>query len=117
MKGLSREQRTAVLACLVEGNSILSTRRMTGVAKGTVLKLLAQAGEAAVEYMDREVRGITARRVQDDAIWSFVYSKQKNVPADRQGEYGVGDIWTWTTPSFRRFTACRQTRTGATPRC
>jgi IS1 family transposase len=96
MKRLSRERRTAVLACLVEGSSIRSTCRMTGVAKATVLKLLAQAGEAAVEYLDREVRGTTARRVQCDEIWSFVGCKEKNIPAQRQGEPGIGDVWTWT---------------------
>jgi hypothetical protein len=34
--------------------------------------------------------------VQCDEIWSFVYAKQKNVPVDMQGQFGVGDVSTWT---------------------
>lgn len=96
MNRISRERRAAVIHALVEGNSILATCRMTGTAKGTVLSLLADAGTACLEYQDRELRGLTARRIQCDEIWSFIYAKQKNVPFARQGEYGVGDIWTWT---------------------
>jgi IS1 family transposase len=42
------------------------------------------------------VRGVACKRVQVDEIWSFVRMKQKNVPAERKGEFGVGDVWTWT---------------------
>lgn len=95
MNRLSREQRARVVACLIEGNSIRATSRLTGAAVSTVLALLAQAGEACSEHMDREFRGLTARRIQCDEIWSFVYAKEKNVPADRKGEPGVGDVWTF----------------------
>ena len=96
MKRLSREQRTRVIACLVEGNSIRSTCRLTGVAKATAMKLLEQAGEACLEYQDRELRDLTTRRVQADEIWSFVGAKEKNVPDAHKGEFGWGDVWTWT---------------------
>lgn len=95
MNRLSREQRARVIACLIEGNSIRATSRLTGAAVSTVLTLLAHAGEACSEHMDRECRGLTSRRLQLDEAWSFVYAKEKNVPAARQGEPGVGDVWTW----------------------
>lgn len=96
MNRTSRERRIQILTALVEGNSIASTCRMVGVAKNTVLRLLADAGFACFDYQDRELHGLTSRRVQCDEIWAFVHAKAKNVPADRKGEWGIGDVWTWT---------------------
>jgi IS1 family transposase len=96
MNKLNTAKRAAVLSALVEGNSIHSTVRLTGVAKGTVLKLVKDAGEACARYLYDNVRNVTAQRVQCDEIWSFVGMKEKNVPEARKGEKGVGDVWTWT---------------------
>ena len=96
MNRLSTAQRKRVVACLVEGSSIRSTCRMTGVAKNTVVKLLVDLGTACSIHMDRSLRDLTCERVQVDEIWSFVYSKAKNVPDEHRGEFGYGDVWTWT---------------------
>lgn len=96
MNCLSTADRVRVVSCLVEGNSIRATVRMTGVAKNTVSKLLSDLGAACAKYHDENVRGVAAKRVQCDEIWSFVYSKQKNVPEEKRGTFGVGDVWTWT---------------------
>lgn len=96
MNQLDTAKRAAVLSALVEGNSIRSTVRMTGVAKNTITKLLVDAGTACAVYLHDHVRNVTATRVQCDEIWSFVGMKEKQVPADRKGEKGVGDVWTWT---------------------
>lgn len=96
MNKLSRQKRVQVLAALVEGNSIRSTVRMTGVAKNTVVKLLADIGLVCAKYQDKVLRNITCKRVQCDEIWSFCYAKQKNVPEDKKGKFGFGDVWTWT---------------------
>lgn len=96
MNKLTNAKRAAVVAALVEGNSIRSTVRMTGVAKNTVVKLLADLGAACAKFHDETVRNVNAKRVQCDEIWSFVYAKAKNVPAEKRGEFGVGDVWTWT---------------------
>ncbi len=96
MNKLNTAKRAAVLSALVEGNSIRSTVRMTGVAKGTVLKLVRDAGEACARYLHENVRNVTAQRVQCDEIWSFVGMKAKNVPDERKDEKGIGDVWTWT---------------------
>jgi len=69
---------------------------MTGVAKNTVVKLLADLGQACWEYQDEAMHDLPCRRIQCDEIWSFVYAKAKNVPAEHQGELGYGDVWTWT---------------------
>ncbi len=65
------------------------------VSKNTIVKLLEDAGEACALYLHDHVRNVTAKRVQCDEIWSFVGMKEKNVPAERKGEKGVGDVWTW----------------------
>ncbi|MGH7867638.1 MAG: IS1 family transposase [Candidatus Dormibacteraceae bacterium] len=96
MNRLSAERRARVLSALVEGNSIRATCRMTGVAKGTVMTLLADAGAACMEHQDANLRNLPCRRIECDEIWSFVYAKAKNVPESHRGEFGYGDIWTWT---------------------
>lgn len=96
MNRLSTEKRAQVLRCLVEGNSIRSTTRITGVAKNTVVKLLVDAGKACAEYQDKTFRNLTCKRIQCDEIWSFCYAKKKNVPKKYRGQFGYGDVWTWT---------------------
>src|SRR5437868_5961098 len=93
MNKLSTADRVRVVDALVEGMSIRATVRMTGVAKNTIVKLLADLGEACKRYHDEHVRNLKTKRVQSDEIWSFVGSKQKNVPADKQKEFGRGDVW------------------------
>jgi IS1 family transposase len=97
MNKLDNKKREQVIAALVEGNSIRATVRMTGVAKNTIVKLLADVGEACLEYQDKAFRNLTCKRIQCDEIWSFVGAKAKNVPAERQGEFGFGDLWTWVS--------------------
>jgi IS1 family transposase len=95
MNKLSREKQVQVIAALVEGNSISSTVRMTGVHKTTILKLLAALGSACADYQDRTLRNLDCRRLQCDEIWQFCYAKEKNVPAEKKGQFGFGDVWTW----------------------
>src|SRR6266567_8578938 len=94
MNRLSNEKRKQVIACLVEGNSIRATVRMTGVAKNTVAKLLVDIGRACSEYQDKALRSLNCKRIQCDEIWSFVGCKEKNVDIDN-ADKGWGDIWTW----------------------
>src|SRR4030042_296428 len=96
MNKLSPERRAQVIKALVEGNSIRPTCRITGTAKGTVLRLLAEVGEACAKYQDEHLRNLTCRRIQCDEIWSFCYAKEKNVPQEVRGTFGYGDVWTWT---------------------
>ena len=96
MNRLSREQRIRTVAALVEGNSLRATARMVGVARNTVTSLLVDLGYVCSAYQDRVMRGLSCKRLQADEIWSFCYSKQKNIPAKKQGQFGYGDVWTWT---------------------
>jgi len=95
MNKLNNDKRVAVITALVEGCSVRATSRMTGVAKGTILRLLAEVGTACAEYQNATLRNIPAKRVQVDEIWSFVGCKQKNVTAERAEREIAGDVWTF----------------------
>lgn len=94
MNRLTNEDRCRVLACLVEGNSIRATVRITGIAKKTVQRLGVELGEACEKFADKVFRNLTCERIQCDEIWSFCYAKDRNVPADLR-HTGAGDVWTW----------------------
>jgi IS1 family transposase len=96
MNSLNTTTRTRIVAALVEGVSLSSIVRMTGVAKTTILRLLRDVGTACAQFHDEQVRNLATERVQCDEVWSFCSMKQKNVPADLQDTIGIGSIWTWT---------------------
>jgi IS1 family transposase len=94
---LSTAQRVAVVKTLVEGNSVRSTVRLTGVAKNTIQKLVLELGAAVAGYMDETLRNLPCKRIQCDEIWSFIAAKQKNVTAEMRAKNpSAGDVWTWT---------------------
>jgi len=96
MNQLSNEERAQIIRCLVEGNSIRSTRRITGFGRNTITRLLVALGEATSGYQDRTLRNLPSTRIECDEIWSFCYAKAKNVPEKHRGDWGYGDVWTWT---------------------
>jgi IS1 family transposase len=96
MNRMDTARRAQVVRCLIEGCSINSTVRMTGVSKVTILKLLVELGAACAEYMDVTMRDLPCELIQADETWAFCFAKQKNVKAKHfeNGGY-AGDIWTW----------------------
>jgi IS1 family transposase len=96
MNRLSTEKRGQIIGALVEGNSIRATCRMTGAAKNTVTKLLVDVGQAAADYQDAHFQLLPCDVIEADEIWSYCYSKQKNVPEQFKGTPGYGDVWTFT---------------------
>ncbi|MBI4267476.1 MAG: IS1 family transposase [Chloroflexi bacterium] len=96
MNKLSLERKAKVIKVLCEGNSIRATARITDTAINTVVKLLREIGTACLEYQDKVMRDLPLKKLQCDEIWSFVYSKEKNIPEDKQGQFGYGDVWTFT---------------------
>jgi IS1 family transposase len=73
-----------------------SISRVCDVSINTVSKLLVDAGKACAAFHDEKVRGVKARRVRVDEIWSFTAAKQKNVATMKKPVGGAGDTWTWT---------------------
>jgi IS1 family transposase len=82
---------------LCEGSSMRSVSRLADVSINTVSKLLVDAGRLCAAFHDDQVKGVKARRVQVDEIWSFTYAKKKNVTRKiAENVEGAGDTWTWT---------------------
>ena len=81
---------------LIEGMSLRATSRLADVSINTVTKLLVDIGITSADYQDRTLRNLTCQKVQCDEIWAFCYAKEKNVPAEKKGQFGYGDVWTWT---------------------
>lgn len=96
MNRMPLAKRAQILGFLVEGMSLRSASRLADCSINTVTNLLVDVGAACAEYQDRALRNLPCKRIQCDEIWSFVGAKQKNVPDDRKGEFGIGDVWTWT---------------------
>lgn len=94
MNRLSLQDRARILSCLVEGNSLRATTRMVGCSINTVTKLLVDLGTACAIYQNEMLRDLPCKRIQADEIWSFCYSKEKNVSPENEG-LGHGDVWTW----------------------
>ena len=78
MHHLTPQQRARIIACLVEGNSMRATQRMTGFAKMTVERVLREAGDACAKLLDDRMRNLTCTQIQCDEIWAFVGCKEKN---------------------------------------
>lgn len=88
MNKLSTEKHTQVIRCLVDGNSIGATVRITGVAKNTVTKLLVDIGHACESYQDKTLRDLPCTKLQVDEIWAFCHAKEKNVAPEHEGILG-----------------------------
>jgi len=95
------------LHCLLEGCSIRSTERLTGLNRNTIMRLLLIAGERSARLMDERMRGVNARYLQVDEIWTFVGKKRRIV---REGDAPeMGDQWIYVAidaetkliPAFR----------------
>jgi IS1 family transposase len=96
MNKLPMSKRVQILSMLCEGSSMRSISRVVDVSINTVAKVLFDAGPVAMEMHHELVRGVKAKRIQCDEVWSFCYAKQKNVPTAKRPPEGAGDVWTWT---------------------
>lgn len=94
MNKLSMDKQTAVISALVEGVSIRSIERMTGVHRDTIMRLMVRVGDGCQRIMDEKMRNLPCKHLQLDEIWCYVGKKQRHVKAsDDPG--AVGDFYTW----------------------
>lgn len=87
---LSEEKALSVLHHLVEGCSIRSTERITGVEKRTILALLVKIGQKCESLLDEKIQNISVKNVQCDEIWGYVGMKEKT--KNRQGRDDENDL-------------------------
>jgi len=94
MNTLKPEKQAAVLSALVEGNSIRSIERMTGIHRDTIMRLMVRVGTACEKVLDEQMRGLPCTDIQVDEIWCYVGKKQRNV-GDWYESWFRGNFWTW----------------------
>lgn len=95
MNRLTIAKRAQILHALVEGSSLRAASRLADASINTVYKLLINAGEACLAYQDQAFRNLPCKRLQLDEIWSFIYTKQRNVMLAKAAPEAAGDVWTW----------------------
>src|SRR5436190_23980856 len=85
-------RRTQIINCLVEGNSIRSTERMTDTHRDTIMRLLVKVGTGCAALANDQMRDLNCRRIQCDEIWSYVGKKQMRLQVgdnrQRLGNHG-----------------------------
>lgn len=74
---IPQEKAVLALQLLLEGNSISSTARITGLDKNTIMKALVLAGERCEKVLGRLIVNVPVKDVQCDEIWSFIGKKEK----------------------------------------
>ncbi len=83
MNTLKREKQLVVISALLEGSSVRSIERMTGVHRDTILRLMNRVGDGCQRLLDARMRALPSKLIQVDEVWTFVQKKQKFVsPAD-----------------------------------
>jgi hypothetical protein len=87
---------------LVEGNTLRSTARLSGVHRTTIMNLMVEFGRRCKTFMDARLRGLTLEHVEVDRIWTFVANKQGPLtPEDKATCHDIGKS-TCGRPSTRK---------------
>lgn len=88
---IRQDRAVLALQLLLEGNSLRSTQRITGLDVNTIMTLLVKAGERCQTLMDTRLRGLKIKHLELDEIWTYVGKKRRNV---REGDSPeLGDQW------------------------
>ncbi len=91
MNVLREDKQVAVISALVEGNSIRSVERMTGVHRDTIMRLLIRVGEGCLGLLDETMRGLSCRSLQVDEIWCYVGKHQRRLTYEERFRPDMGD--------------------------
>jgi IS1 family transposase len=91
------DENKAVLALqlLVEGNSVRSTERITGIDRNTILRLLVLAGERCERLMQDRIQNVQVEHLELDEVWTYVGCHQKRVKHDDENPAQRGDQYTF----------------------
>lgn len=92
---LNEDKALLCLTLLLEGNSLRSIERITGVEMHTLLALLRLAGERCEQLMARRIKGVAVKDVEADEIWGFVRFKNRHKLYKEITDPHVGDAYTW----------------------
>ena len=93
---LADDKALSVLSHLIEGCSIRTTERLTGVHRDTIMRLLLMAGAKCEAMMEKRIHGLKVSDVQCDEVWSYVGMKNKTKTRKGETSDELGDAWTFT---------------------
>jgi IS1 family transposase len=96
MNQIPFKKRRQIIHLMVEGNSVRGIARLVDGSPVTVLRQLALAGLACAEFHDEHVKGVKARHIQCDEIWSFNYCKDAKITMAKAPAEKAVSVWTWT---------------------
>ena len=91
MNRLKKEKELVIVSALVEGVSIRSIERMTGVHRDTILRLLNRVGGRCSRLLDQHMVGFHSRLIQVDEIWTFCKKKEQRLTDEEQTNSELGD--------------------------
>src|ERR1700722_4813579 len=77
---------------------IRATVRITGASKNAIQRLMPLSGQPVRRTLNRALRNLPCKKIQCDEIWSLLPCEAKERSADKEGQFGFGDVWTWTAP-------------------
>lgn len=98
---LSLDRAVFCLRMLLEGTSIRSVERLTGIHRDTIISTLVDSGERCQRFLEETVRGVPVVDVQADEIWAFIGCKEKTRERNNYAEY-FGDAYCFT--AIERYT-------------
>jgi IS1 family transposase len=88
-----QEKANLVIQLLIEGNSIRSTQRITGVDQNTIMKILVLAGEKCEKLMGRLIVNIPVKDWECDEIWGYVQKKEGHKAPEEAHNDSIGDAY------------------------
>src|SRR6266542_2808844 len=91
MRVLSREQQVHVLHMLVEGTSLRSITRLTGIHRTSIMRLMLRAGDALHAFLNDRMRDLELMHLQVDEIWTFILKKQHRPKPEERDNDAIGD--------------------------
>jgi transposase-like protein/IS1 family transposase len=90
---LPLDRAVSILQLLLEGMSIRSAERVTGVHRDTILRLLVLAGDRCQRLMEEKIKSLPVRDVQADEIWGFVQKKEGHKWDHEKNIQDIGDAY------------------------
>lgn len=94
---LTTEKQQFAMRLLVEGNSLRSVTRLTGIHRTTVMNLLVRFGDGCRQFLDEEMRGLKLRHIECDEIQTYVHTRQKNLTIEQKENCPeIGEFYLWT---------------------
>src|SRR5580704_10786926 len=87
------EKALSILNLFIEGTSVRSTERLTGVHRDTILRVLVAAGEKCEKLMGRLIVNVPCKDIEADEIWGFVQKKEAHKGPEEAHDNSIGDAY------------------------